>query len=166
MHKKLAPRVALLGLIGLQGLWGCQESSSPAPDAAARAAGTVHAADDSLIVLAEQGNRPFGGTTIGDPRTGSLACDHGYVSWQIPPDARPVPLLFVHASSRLTWETTFDGRDGFIPIFLRHGFATYTTDLPRTGQAGQGCAPTAYEPEIGWTPDLIHDLAARPMAAG
>jgi hypothetical protein len=104
------------------------------------------------FVIAKQGNRPFGGTMIGDAQTGTLACDHGYVSWQIPLNPRKLPLLFVHASSRKTWETAFDGaRDGFIPIFLRRGFATYTTDLPRTGQAGQGCAPTSYEPEIGWT---------------
>jgi hypothetical protein len=116
-----------------------------------------HKMNPSWLVIAEQGNRPFGGTLIGDPRTGSLACDHGYVSWQIPPDARRLPLLFVHASSRKTWETTFDqSRDGFIPIFLRRGFATYTTDLPRTGQAGQGCAPSSYEPEIGWVQDSFN----------
>jgi hypothetical protein len=107
--------------------------------------------DPTYLVIASQGNRPFGGAMIGDALNGALACDHGYVSWQIPPAPRQLPLLFVHASSRKTWETAFDGeRDGFIPIFLRRGFATYTTDLPRTGQAGQACAPTQYEPEIGW----------------
>jgi hypothetical protein len=104
-----------------------------------------------VLQIATQGNRPFGGTMLGDPRTGSLACDHGYVSWQIPPNPRRLPLLFVHASSRKTWETAFDDqRDGFVPIFLRRGFATYTTDLPRTGQAGQSCATSQYTPEIGW----------------
>jgi hypothetical protein len=55
----------------------------------------------------------------------------------------------VHASSTKTWQTTFDGREGFQPIFLRRGFAVYMTDLPRTGRAGQGCARTTYEPAIG-----------------
>jgi hypothetical protein len=100
------------------------------------------------LIIAEQGNRPFGGTVVGEPDS-SLHCDHGYVTWQIPFNARTVPLLMVHASSRKTWETTFNGQDGFIPLFLRRDFAVYTTDLPRTGQAGQGCAPTAYEPEGG-----------------
>jgi hypothetical protein len=99
------------------------------------------------LVIEEQGNRPFGGTTVGDPSEALLHCDHGYVDYQIPPHAREVPLLMVHASSKKTWETTFDGRDGFKPIFVRRGFAVYQTDLPRTGQAGQGCAPTSYEPQ-------------------
>ena len=89
---------------------------------------------------------------LGDPTNRSLACDHGYVDWQIPPSPRDLPLLFVHASSKKTWESTFDGnREGFIPIFLRRGYATYTTDLPRTGQAGQACAPIAYRPDAEWS---------------
>ncbi|HEY5623916.1 MAG TPA: alpha/beta fold hydrolase [Gammaproteobacteria bacterium] len=104
------------------------------------------------LVIASQGNRPFGGVTLGDPAGREFACDHGYVSWQIPPNPREIPLLFVHASSRKTWESTFDGdREGFIPLFLRRGWATYTTDLPRTGQAGQGCAPILYQPEEQWS---------------
>jgi hypothetical protein len=100
------------------------------------------------LVLTETGNRTFGGKTIGDPRVGLLACDHGYVSWSIPKNPRKTPLLFIHASSMRTWLTTFDlKRDGFVPVFLRRGYKAYWTDLPRTGQAGQGCAPTSYEPQ-------------------
>jgi hypothetical protein len=101
------------------------------------------------LVIKDQGNRPFGGTVVGDPAEDSLHCDHGYVNWQIPRNQRKLPLLMVHASSKKTWETTFDGREGFRDIFLRRGFSTYITDLPRTGQAGQGCGPTSYEPELG-----------------
>jgi hypothetical protein len=98
------------------------------------------------LVIADQGARPFGGVVRGDPAVASLHCDHGYVEWQRPPSARRVPLLMIHASSTKTWETTFDGRDGFKNIFLRRGFSVYQTDLPRTGRAGQGCAPTSYTP--------------------
>ena len=52
----------------------------------------------------------------------------------------------IHASSTKTWDTTFDGREGFKNIFLRAGFPVYMTDLPRTGRAGQGCAQTIYTP--------------------
>jgi hypothetical protein len=104
------------------------------------------------IVIESQGNRPFGGVVVGDLRSRAFACDHGYVDWQIPPNPRAYPLLFVHASSKKTWESTFDGdREGFIPIFLRRGYATYTTDLPRTGQAGQACAPIRYDPDEQWS---------------
>ena len=115
-------------------------------------AGCVAAQPTGAILIETQGNRPFGGISVGDPATRVFACDHGYVDWQIPLDARALPLLFVHASSKRTWETTFDGRrEGFIPIFLRRGFATYSTDLPRTGQAGQACVPVNYDPENEWS---------------
>jgi hypothetical protein len=106
----------------------------------------------SIIVLAqsltitEQGGRPFGGKVMGEPATGSLHCDHGYVEWQIPANPRRTPIVMVHASSTKTWDTTFDGRDGFRNIFLRRGYRVYITDLPRTGRAGQGCATTTYTP--------------------
>ena len=99
------------------------------------------------LVIADQGARPFGGTVIGEPDS-SLHCDHGYVEWQIPLRPRRMPMLMVHASSTRTWESTWDNREGFRSIFLRRGFSVYMTDLPRTGRAGQGCAPTSYEPEI------------------
>ncbi|MBT6208965.1 MAG: alpha/beta fold hydrolase, partial [Woeseia sp.] len=114
--------------------------------------GGVAAQPQDPLVIETQGNRPFGGALIGDPESRVFACDHGYVDWQIPPDARALPILFVHASSKRTWETAFDARrEGFIPIFLRRGFATYSTDLPRTGQAGQACAPVTYEPDNEWS---------------
>lgn len=99
------------------------------------------------VVIREQGARPFGGTVTGTAAGGSLHCDHGYVEWQIPEQPRRVPLVMVHASSTKTWDTTFDGREGFRHIFLRRGYPVYLTDLPRTGRAGQGCAPTSYEPQ-------------------
>ncbi len=101
------------------------------------------------LTIAEQGARPFGGTILGDPATGSLHCDHGYVEWQIPVNPRRLAMLMVHASGTKTWETTFDGREGFRNVFLRQGYPVYLTDLPRTGRAGQGCKPTSYVP----TPD-------------
>jgi hypothetical protein len=110
--------------------------------------GSLPAAAAEPLVIASQGGRPFGGTVRETPGTGTIHCDHGYVEWQIPPDSRLPPLLMVHASSTKTWQTTFDGRAGFQEIFVRRGFPVYLTDLPRTGRAGQGCAPTAYEPRL------------------
>jgi hypothetical protein len=98
------------------------------------------------LIITEQGGRPFAGRVVGEPAAGSLHCDHGYVEWQIPANPRRTPIVMVHASSTKTWDTTFDGRDGFRNIFLRRGYRVYMTDLPRTGRAGQGCAPTMYTP--------------------
>jgi len=98
------------------------------------------------LVIKEQGARPFGGKVVGDSAVASIHCDHGYVEWQIPQNPRRLAMLMVHASSTKTWETTFDGREGFKNIMLRRDFSVYLTDLPRTGRAGQGCAPTTYTP--------------------
>jgi hypothetical protein len=114
--------------------------------------GSAQGANKPALVIKEQGNRPFGGVVMHDPTPGStatLSCDHGYVNWQIPPHPRRLPLLMVHASSKKTWESTFDDREGFRDIFLRRGYAVYVTDLPRTGQAGQGCGATSYTPAFG-----------------
>ncbi len=101
------------------------------------------------LVVASQGNRPFGGRVVVDAAAGTrLSCDHGYVNWQVPLSPRRYPLLMVHASSKKTWETTFHGTEGFRDIFLRRGFSTWITDLPRTGQAGQGCGATSYTPAL------------------
>jgi hypothetical protein len=101
------------------------------------------------LVIAHQGNRPFGGKVVEDRAAGTrLSCDHGYVNFQIPVNPRRFPLLMVHASSKKTWETTFHGTEGFRDIFLRRGFSTWITDLPRTGQAGQGCGATSYTPAL------------------
>jgi hypothetical protein len=101
------------------------------------------------IVLAEQGGFSFAGEVLGDPDLASLHCGHGYVEFQIPPNARELALLMVHSASTLTWETTFDGREGFKNIFLRRGFSSYVTDVPRIGRAGWGCVEWTYTPNIG-----------------
>jgi hypothetical protein len=103
-------------------------------------------ADARQLVIRDQGGRPFGGKVVGDAAAGSIHCDHGYVEWQIPRNERRLAMVMVHASSTKTWDTTFDGREGFRNIFLGRGFPVYMTDLPRTGRAGQGCAETAYRP--------------------
>ncbi len=65
--------------------------------------------------------------------------DHATVSYQIPPKARPLPLIFLHGAgqSMRTWDTTPDGREGFRTIFLRKGFGIYVVDQPRRGQSGR-----------------------------
>jgi hypothetical protein len=115
---------------------------------AALAQGAGQTQKPPLVVLS-QGNRTFGGRVVTDAAAGTrLSCDHGYVNWQIPVNPRRYPLLMVHASSKRTWETTWTGQEGFRDIFLRRGFSTWITDLPRTGQAGQGCGATAYTPAL------------------
>jgi len=97
------------------------------------------------LVITNQGARPFGGKIVERRQQGrSTATTVRRVADSS--KSRRTPIVMVHASSTKTWDTTFDGRDGFRNIFLDRGFQVYMTDLPRTGRAGQGCATTTYTP--------------------
>ncbi len=90
------------------------------------------------MVIQEQGSFAVGGTVITapgtfdpikqgaynpagtDPAGQTLHGDHAYVSYQVPVNARKLPLVFWHGhgESAKTWETTPDGREGGIPKHL------------------------------------------------
>ena len=100
------------------------------------------------LVIQEQGSFAAGGTVIrsSDPSgSGELTLhgDHLYTFYQIPEDARRLPLVFWHGYGQFskTWETTPDGREGFQNIFLRRGFGVYVIDQPRRGNAGRSTQP-------------------------
>src|SRR5690606_26275656 len=113
------------------------------------------------IVILEQGSFAVGGTVIKSPGTfdpikhgafnpanqasegQTLHGDHAYVFYQIPDNARKLPLVFWHGfgQSAKTWETTPDGRDGFQNIFLRRRYPVYLIDQPRRGKAGRSTKP-------------------------
>jgi hypothetical protein len=48
--------------------------------------------------------------------------------------------------SAKTWETTPDGREGYINIFLRRRFSVYTLDQPRRGRAGRSTQSLTINP--------------------
>jgi hypothetical protein len=102
--------------------------------------------DDSPLVIAGQGSFAAGGTVASsdgtfdprnpmDPAGQTLHGDHARISYQIPVDARPLPLLFWHGwwVDSSCWDTTPDGREGFRTLFLRRGFPVYLLDQSRRG---------------------------------
>jgi hypothetical protein len=101
-----------------------------------------------ILQLESMGARQFAGTTIPmpDDPTNFQACDHGYVDWYIPPNARGNPHVITHGSSIRGFQTTFDGQPGFQSLLLGERFPVYLVDLPRTGRAGRSC------PEFTWNP--------------
>ncbi len=117
--------------------------------------------DTDNIVIREQGSFTIGGKVIKssgnfDPVTHgffnptnqnaegqTLHGDHATVFYQIPTQAKKLPLVFWHGygQSMRTWQTTPDGREGFQNIFLRKKFAVYLIDQPRRGQSGRSTQP-------------------------
>ncbi|MGI6224329.1 MAG: alpha/beta hydrolase [Prevotella sp.] len=123
------------------------------------------------LSIARQGHFSVGGSTIQhsgtydnskfigwaeqDETGQSSRVDHASISFQIPVNAKKLPLVFVHGygGSGLCWEMTPDGREGFSTLMLRHGYSTYVMDLPGRGRAGRTSATTMVHPiadEMFW----------------
>ena len=111
-----------------------------------------------LLSIEKQGSFAVGGTIITNPGAfdpvkmtpegQTFHGDHAYVFYQIPPAARPLPLVLWHGfgQSSKTWQTTPDGREGYQSIFLRRGFGVYVLDQPRRGNAGRSTQPMTITP--------------------
>ncbi|WP_095128554.1 alpha/beta fold hydrolase [Pseudomonas sp. Irchel s3h14] len=122
-------------------------------------AAVVEAGDRSPLIIDKQGSLMAGGGMmtqpgVFDPYTPmkpdgqTYHGDHVYAFYQIPVDARPLPIVMLHGAgqSAKSWETTADGREGFQNIFLRRGFSTYLIDQPRRGDAGRSLVETTIKP--------------------
>lgn len=127
----------------------------------------VALAQKHILQIESQGARAFAGTNLYNPADPSgsryLPCDHGYVDWQIPPDARQNSLVFTHGSGTRGYQTTFDGQPGFQSLFLGEQYAVYLVDFPRTGRAGQGCAAYTYTPNLNYTSVFSNRIGTWPL---
>ena len=134
-------------------------------DTHAGATAASQAPQSAPLLIQEQGSFAVGGLVITnpgsfdprhptDPAGQSLHGDHARVSYQIPVDARPLPLLLWHGwwEDSSCWDTTPDGREGFKSIFLRRRFPVYALDQPRRGSAGKTtvAAPISTTPNEQW----------------
>ena len=116
------------------------------------------AAESLPLVIREQGSFAVGGilvNTLGNYNNNaptaagqSLHGDHLYAFYQVPQNARSLPIVMLHGAyqSARSWETTSDGREGFQTIFLRRGFPVYLVDQPRRGRAGNSTVAITIEP--------------------
>lgn len=110
------------------------------------------------MMISEQGSFAVGGTIITNPGTfdpykptpdgQTFRGDHAYVFYQIPVNARKLPLVMWHGIGQFskTWETTPDGREGYQNIFLRRNFSVYVIDQPRRGNAGRSTVAATINP--------------------
>lgn len=116
---------------------------------------------NTYITIKDQGSFAVGGSVSTNPGTfdpikrtpegQTFHGDHAYVFYQIPENARKLPLVFWHGFGQFskTWETTPDGREGYQNIFLRRGFPVYLLNQPRRGNAGRSTVEATITP----TPD-------------
>lgn len=119
---------------------------------------TAENSKPGVLSIQEQGSFAVGGTVITNPGAfdpvkmtpegQTFHGDHAYVFYQIPPNARKLPLILWHGYGQFskTWETTPDGREGYQNIFLRRGFSVYVIDQPRRGNAGRSTRPITITP--------------------
>ncbi len=111
------------------------------------------------LVIQQQGSFVVGGAVKTEPGTfdphkpmdpagQTFHGDHAYAFYQIPVEAKKLPIVMWHGAGQFskTWETTADGREGFQNIFLRRHYATYLIDQPRRGNAGRSMVEAALKP--------------------
>jgi len=96
------------------------------------------------LSLEKQGSFFAGGTVVTSATGDTFHGDEAYVEFQIPHEARRLPMLMWHGGGQFskTWESTPDGRDGYEQIFTRRGFSVYIIDQPRRGNAGRSTVGT------------------------
>ncbi|PPR63913.1 MAG: hypothetical protein CFH10_00389 [Alphaproteobacteria bacterium MarineAlpha4_Bin2] len=91
----------------------------------------------------------FTGTTNfeNDPN-GDYQIEQAYVQYFIPEEKKyNLPVLLVHGGGMTgsNWETTPDGRPGWLHRFLEMGFATYVIDNVERGRSGWCALPGQWE---------------------
>ena len=94
---------------------------------------------ESPIVLRTMGSLFFGGNVTELENGETFHENHGYAQYFIPQNAHNYPIIMWHGigQSGKSFETTPDGREGFMSILPRKNWATYIIDQPRRGRAGR-----------------------------
>lgn len=115
---------------------------------------TAHAEED--LVIRRQGSLEAGGrivvcNTIDSDNSngerffgGNTVVDNIYATYQYPANQRyQYPILFNSGGGHTAriYDTTPDGREGWLTLFLREGFATYGVDRVNTGRSGIDSCP-------------------------
>lgn len=103
------------------------------------------------LTIARQGSIEAGGRLVytsvndsGDPDNprfpgGHVHIDHVYATYQYPADQRyPHPVLLNPGGGHTArvYDTTPDGREGWLTLFVRKGFPVYGVDRPNCGRTG------------------------------
>lgn len=88
-----------------------------------------------------------GGAPVKVDPNGTYQVEQAYVQYFIPAQQRgQLPLLLWHggALTGAEYETTPDGREGWLNWFVRHGWAVYNADAVERGRAGWAMYPDIF----------------------
>ena len=101
-----------------------------------------------------------------DPN-GTTQVGQMYVQYFLPAESQGrLPVLFWHGGSLTgaTWETTPDGREGWLTYFLRQGWHSYNVDAVERGRSGWGAARSAFRPSpaASYPAGQLHPVPHRP----
>ncbi len=161
MKKKKLVKILAISLLSVNLLSACATSQNVTPQVVekqveltdAEIAERFIANNKNLIILKDQGVFASGGT-VTEPvegeydytknwqdatRKGTTAhVDHANTFYQVPYNDTELPMVFLHGygQSRIGWQATPDGRDGWADMFLKYGHSVYLVDQPRRGEAG------------------------------
>jgi len=98
------------------------------------------------LVIQEQGSFFVGGRNVKSETlstlpayapSGTITVEQMYVHYQIPLDAKRVPVTLIHGCclTGKSWETTPDGRMGWDDYFVRKGYPVYVVDQVSRGRS-------------------------------
>lgn len=126
----------------------------------ASAQGSPGRDDQQPIMLRTMGSIFFAGSVSKGADGETFHGDHGYAQYYIPQNSREYPLVMWHGigQSGKTWESTPDGREGFMQLLPRRDWSVYIIDQPRRGRAGRtqntnadpNAAPTTARESEAW----------------
>lgn len=140
-------KLVLLGAAAL--LAGC---ASNAP-IALKAMGSFHVGGREVTIsgkpVREVVFTPGGVPAKVDPN-GVYQVEQMYVQYFIPQDQRgSLPLLMWHGGglTGVTYETTPDGREGWLNYFIKKGWAVYNSDAVERGRSGWAMYPDVFKGE-------------------
>ncbi len=93
-----------------------------------------------------------GGVPVKVDPNGTYQVEQMYVQYFIPANERGrVPLLMWHGGgfTGVTYESTPDGREGWLNYFLRKGWAVYNSDAVERGRSGWAQYPDIFQDRSG-----------------
>lgn len=150
----LVPNQALnICAIGLLGLMAAACQTLPDDVIALKAMGSFHVGGREVTLsgkpVKEVVFTPGGVPAKVDPN-GVYQAEQMYVQYFIPARQKAsLPILMWHGGglTGVTWETTPDGRDGWLNYFLRQGWAVYNSDAVERGRSGWSQYPDIFKTE-------------------